>query len=210
MNYNRRGRKIYPKKGFQKFTVLNGDHKEIEEILANCKLEKTRDNYHNLNHIEYNETLVKKARELLLIHGYPVCLPDEDNETNTLNMEYHIYKSDNPDSDIRSSFDEYHEDDYGGVNFRVHTCIFYLEHTFKLGGELEVKKGDGNKVVIDPRRFNIALMSGVLFHRVLNCYGTGIRRCLVVQIRTEEDYYQEFLNKGDPLVQSLTEIHSKI
>lgn len=93
-------------------------------------------------------------------------------------IEFHYY---NVEGKCKSIFDD-HEDDNGGVSYKVNTVIYYLikSDTIK-GGDLKI-----GKKTIDVRPladcYKIICFAGNVTHQVTSMNGTGQRLCIVVQL----------------------------
>jgi hypothetical protein len=97
-------------------------------------------------------------------------------------IEYHRYlDGSNMPLDI-------HEDDFGALDYKVNTAIYYIEKTLS-GGDLEFYSDDEKKVIetIDvtpPKgKYKVVIMEGSVKHNVSPITSSGIRECVVVQFR---------------------------
>lgn len=92
-----------------------------------------------------------------------------------------------------------HCDDNGAISYPVETCIFYLQRDPSiLGGNLDVWDYEPNwllscfrtpeptqEILIESGL--VLLMRGDVYHRPQDVRGTGIRRSIVVQLRSKQD-----------------------
>ena len=78
----------------------------------------------------------------------------------------------------------WHEDDYGAVNFKVYTIIYYIrkDHTIK-GGNLEYKFKNKNYIQ-QIKAGQILCFNGNLQHRPEICSGIGCRDSIVVFVKS--------------------------
>lgn len=79
-----------------------------------------------------------------------------------------------------------HVDDFGGVNYKVNTIIYYLDKTVE-GGNLEIYKNHKTlQEIIDVKpsknKIKILVMEGNILHNVSQIKSNGIRECIVVQL----------------------------
>jgi len=79
---------------------------------------------------------------------------------------------------------DWHEDDYGAVNYKVHTIIYYIrkENTIK-GGNLEYIFENKNYIQ-QIKNGQILCFDGNLKHRPEICSGIGCRDSIVVFIKS--------------------------
>jgi hypothetical protein len=80
------------------------------------------------------------------------------------------------------SFLAEHEDDFGGINCKVNTIIFYLrKDPTIIGGDLKVNI-KGNVNIIPIVEGDIIIMKGNILHQPTTLEGFGQRNCIVVQM----------------------------
>ena len=94
-------------------------------------------------------------------------------------MEFHYYKINGPTKTI---FDE-HEDDYGGIGYKVNTVIYYFrKDQGVIGGDLQF--GKYTLPVNSPvdGYFRAVAFAGNITHCVTPMDGEGIRHCIVIQL----------------------------
>ena len=103
-----------------------------------------------------------------------------------------------PSGNKLSSWLTIHEDDYGGVNYKVETCIFYLRKDEIIeGGNLiylentsPIKKfmcftiNETDEKKLEVKENMIVIMNGDLQHKPEDMSGWGLRNCIVVQFRS--------------------------
>jgi hypothetical protein len=171
------------------------DLKNVEEVFRKCIQEP--DTHMSLGHCMFNfQYSVKDATDVLNMalyafnilksYGYEVEKPTVENIEKIVNIEYHIYMNNTDRKIIASQFSK-HKDNEGATDYNVHTCIWYFDHTFNLGGEVIINPdNESNMIVFDPRRFNLLLLNGNTEHLITKCHGKGLRRCLVFQIKAME------------------------
>lgn len=133
----------------------------------------------------YDKDLGNFAYNQLITNGFQVEYPSKD----TVNIEYHFYECLDDSSITCPIFDE-HIDDYGGVSWKVHTCIIYLENTFLEGGDLIIYGSRDDKSIdknvmrmIDTKEPKVILFRGDTWHNVTEMKGVGKRRCIVIQCK---------------------------
>ena len=80
-------------------------------------------------------------------------------------------------------FFDFHEDDYGGVNYKTVTCIYYLRKDETIvGGDLEFMFE--STIKIEPNM--LVIFNGNKTHRVTTMDGHGVRKCMVLQFERLE------------------------
>jgi hypothetical protein len=143
------------------------------------------DNQHDIHVLKYDTDLMDTAYRLLTENKYFVEKIDEDNYLENSWVEDHLYVHTQPGI-FKSRFCN-HIDNKSVLNYDVHTCIFYLENTFEVGGNLRIMSSirvDSECLEeIDIRKWNVVLLDGCTPHEIGAMYGVGKRRCIVVQIR---------------------------
>lgn len=179
-------------KSLNQHTVLNipipVDLAELDMVTSLIE-----NNRHNIVHMKFSQSLIDAAYNLLTKHQYHVVKVDAENYNENATIEYHVYVSDKKDAVIKSEFSE-HCDNFGGVHFAVHTCIFYIENTFERGGDLvvyfEKKEPNGDYIIrretLDTRKMTVLLISGDKYHEITPAIGQGCRRCVVIQLKDPE------------------------
>lgn len=98
------------------------------------------------------------------------------------NIEFHRY---NVQGECKGVFD-YHEDDCGGVSYKVETVIYYFKKDKNIkGGDLLISnRGHEYTIDVTPKEGHVKVLafSGKLIHKVTDMIGQGIRDCIVVQL----------------------------
>jgi hypothetical protein len=78
-----------------------------------------------------------------------------------------------------------HVDDYGGIQFKCMTAIYYLRKDDTIeGGGLTIYENADDKVgtTLKTRAGMVMLMRGDVEHTAEKCKGRGIRDCIIVQL----------------------------
>jgi len=140
---------------------------------------------HQMYVLKYDSKLMDCAYRLLTKNGYAVEKVTEEN------YESNCYVDDqlcvNWDKNTLYSRFSNHCDNKAVLDHDVHTCIFYLENTFKSGGDLRIMSSvrvDATCLEsIDTKKYNVVLLDGSVPHEIGAMQGKGQRRCIVVQIR---------------------------
>ena len=98
-------------------------------------------------------------------------------DDNHYHLDFHRY---NLFGEKYSSNIVWHQDDYGGTTYPVHTVILYLRKDITIqGGNLLVK----NQKKIITTENTIVLMDGRIVHKPEELEGTGCRDSIVVQFK---------------------------
>ena len=163
---------------------LKGDEKHIFSSIHNTFLPKRKQNFDtkgilsgkNLKSKNLVEPIIKKTKQLL----------DMFNKTNYDLSQYYIefqQRNCGFEQKCKRTF-PWHEDDYGAVNFKVYTIIYYIrkDHTIK-GGNLEYKFKNKNYIQ-QIKTGQILCFNGNLEHRPEICSGIGCRDSIVVFIKS--------------------------
>jgi len=93
-------------------------------------------------------------------------------------VEFHSYRI---HGSCKSIFDE-HEDDYGGVNFKVNTVIYYIKKSSEVdGGDLLI---NGTVINVRPKKdhYRVVCFAGNISHKVTEMNGNGERVSIVIQL----------------------------
>ena len=122
------------------------------------------------------EPIIKKTKQLL----------DMFNKTNYDLSQYYIefhQRNCGFEQKCKRTF-PWHEDDYGAVNFKVYTIIYYIrkDHTIT-GGNLEYKFKNKNYIQ-QIKTGQILCFNGNLQHRPEICSGIGCRDSIVVFVKS--------------------------
>lgn len=119
--------------------------------------------------------IINVANEILQSNGL-------NNSTTTYGLvEYHRYL----DGCIMPF--EIHYDDFGAVDYTVNTVIFYISKTVE-GGNLQIYDDDEKLIeTIDVKpqlnKIKIVVMEGNVLHCISQIKNSGIRECVVVQLK---------------------------
>ncbi len=116
------------------------------------------------------EIFLSSISEVLKNNGYQI-------DDNNYHLDFHRY---NLFGEKYSSNIVWHQDDYGGTTYPVHTAILYLRKDITIhGGNLLIKNQD--KIII--RENTIVLIDGRIVHKPEELEGTGCRDSIVVQFK---------------------------
>jgi hypothetical protein len=142
-------------------------------VVIEQQINKNKDN--SLHQVfdtnENNNHIIHLSKELLQQHKYAI------GERSM--VEYWRYTVDKKEV---SSDLGWHCDDYGAINYKVSTCIYYIQKdTAITGGGLWVEHF-GTTTLIPVETGDLIIMPGNLLHKPENMQGVGQRKCIVVQI----------------------------
>ena len=131
----------------------------------------------NLKSKNLVEPIIKKTKQLL----------DMFNKTNYDLSQYYIefhQRNCGFEQKCKRTF-PWHEDNYGAVNFKVYTIIYYIrkDHTIK-GGDLEYVFENKNYIQ-QIKTGQILCFNGNLQHRPEICSGIGCRDSIVVFVKSQ-------------------------
>ena len=163
---------------------LNTDEKHLFASIHNNILPNRKKDFDtkgilsgkNLKSKTLVEPIIKKTKQLL----------DMFNKTNYDLSQYYIefhQRNCGFEQKCKRTF-PWHEDDYGAVNFKVYTIIYYIrkDHTIK-GGNLEYKLKNKNYIQ-QIKTGQILCFKGNLQHRPEICSGIGCRDSVVVFVKS--------------------------
>ena len=163
---------------------LNIDEKNLFASIHNTFLPKRKQNFDtkgilsgkNLKSKTLVEPIIKKTKQIL----------DLFDKTNYDLSQYYIefhQRNCGFEQKCKRTF-PWHEDDYGAVNFKVYTIIYYIrkDHTIK-GGNLEYKLKNKNYIQ-QIKAGQILCFNGNLQHRPEICSGIGCRDSIVVFVKS--------------------------
>ena len=127
--------------------------------------------------------LLYKSYQLLNDNGF-ICSPKFNSnyliEFHTINLE---------DKKVKNQLAT-HQDDYGGVPFRVNTIIYYIEKPEEvIGGNLIIYESEYSKkncIELAIKKNMYLMIKGNVWHEITPCYGKGSRKCIVVQILRDD------------------------
>lgn len=119
-------------------------------------------------------SLLDKSASLLTQNGLKI-------NKNVFLIDFHIYnlKNDKYETDLT-----WHQDDYGGIDEKVNTIIYYLQKddSINKGNLLYLDKNKKiNEIKIESNQ--IVMMDGRLEHKPDNLEGTGFRKSIVIQFK---------------------------
>lgn len=144
-------------------------------IVGDNEIEYTKTNSKTLYYSE-KETLIELGKKYFEKYGLEVS----ENYFLPANNCVEIHYATSDENETNPIFD-WHKDDYGGINCKVHTLIIYLENTSNNGGfEIECKKTKKN-YVIKTEKNKCLMFSGDVEHRAL-ALKNGTRIAVVIQI----------------------------
>lgn len=133
-------------------------------------------------------TLLEISCKLLNANGfYTIKNFDHTGKLNML-IELHEYNKENNTPDYETPFAK-HCDDYGAVDTKVNTIIYYIEKSEELeGGNIKIFKDENNiDSTLKVESSKMLMMRGDVMHEITPLKGRGIRRSIVVQIERLED-----------------------
>jgi len=150
-----------------------------------------------------SETLKSKYKERGLINNRLVYYPGLDEQIKVIKamleeklgyktstskylIELHIANSTDSQTTVESPF-EIHQDDYGGINCKVCTGIFYLTNTCEQGGELNFYEGSCGKLTtqIKTTANKFVVFKGDQSHAAMGIYN-GTRIAISYQLERIE------------------------
>jgi len=163
---------------------LNSSEIELFASIHNTILPKRKQNFHtkgissakNVHSKTMIEPIMKKTKQLL----------DMFNKTNYDLSRYYIeFQQRNCGFETKSKRTfPWHEDDYGAVNYKVHTIIYYIRKDSTIeGGNLEYTLENTNYIQ-EIKNGQILCFDGNLKHRPEICFGIGCRDSIVVFIKS--------------------------
>ena len=162
---------------------LNNDDIKIFGSIHNTIISKRKNSFERKG-LYYNknpdkliiEPIIKKTEKIL----------DMFNKKNFDSSKYYIeFQQRNCGFEKKSkrTFD-WHEDDYGAVNFKVYTVIYYLrKDTTIIGGDLEYIF-EGKNYLQEIKNGQVLCFDGNLKHRPEICSGMGCRDSIVVFVKS--------------------------
>jgi hypothetical protein len=163
--------------------VLNNQLLDLEKKCFNNHIKKKKNGKFNQSKIWYKDNvdklklsteLINKSYQLLTQYGYNV-------DKNIFHIDFHTYNLLN--NKYKNAF-AWHQDDYGAINEKVNTIIYYLRKDEGIkSGNLLYKDKNNKKIEVVIKSNMILMLDGRIKHKPDNLEGYGLRNSIVVQFK---------------------------